>query len=508
MIVSNVIPFAGPAGPEKLENIDAEAAILGAVLIDNRLFDELTLRQADFFEPLHGRLYAKAAQIYASDGTCTAMTLAPHFAGDDALTSIGGRTYLARLTADGQGLLAPQALAAQIRDLAIRRRLRDGLRGVLDDCENLDKPAESLFAAAGEVTAAEDLASHAATFPLLDIAELEAMPPARWLVHETISEEGLSIIYGEPGAGKSFVVLDMALRVSMGLDWHGTRTRQAGVLYIAGEGARGIGKRIAGWRLHHGLDTSQARFALLPVAVQFMEDADLSRLIHTIDEAVRKLDFPIGMIVIDTVSRAIAGVDENGQEAMSSFVRACDRVKDHIGGAVIGVHHSGKDKERGMRGSSVLLGACDAAIRLTKSERIITLACEKQKDAEEFRPLYMELQPVEWTDGNTNEYGDAHTTLVPIRAEKPSDSQLGSDIIARAFGMMADAWTEGKPLSSKVQSRDSGRYAPSVFARQLGGDAEAWKTHITAWLETGCIAYEIFDRRTKTYGLRVISPIV
>lgn len=505
--MSNVIPFSH-AGPEKLENIDAEAALIGAVLIDNLLFTELVISQADFYDPLHGRLFTKAAQIYAKDGVCTAMTLAPHFAGDDALTSIGGRTYLARLTADGQGLLAPQALAEQIRDLAIRRRLRDGLRGVLDDCENLDKPALSLFGNAADLIKTDELVQASITFPLLDIAELEAMPPARWLVHETISEEGLSIVYGEPGAGKSFVVLDMALRIALGLDWHGARIRQAGVLYIAGEGARGIGKRVAGWRLHHGLDTSHAHFALLPVAVQFMDDADIAKLLHTIDEAVRKLDFPIGLVVIDTVSRAIAGVDENSQDTMSGFVRACDRVKDHIGGAVIGVHHSGKDKDRGMRGSSVLLGACDAAIRLSKSERLITLACEKQKDAEEFRPLYMELHPVEWTDDNTNEYGDAHTTLVPIRAEKPNHGQLSGDVIAKAFGMMADAWTEGKPLSSKVQSRDSGRYAPMVFTRHLGGEADVWKNHVLAWLETGCIAYEIFDKRTKTYGLRVIDPIV
>ncbi|WP_159975846.1 MULTISPECIES: helicase RepA family protein [unclassified Novosphingobium] len=341
------------------------------------------------------------------------------------------------------------------------------------------------------------------TFQLLNLTELEALPPPKWLVHEVISEDGLTTIYGDPGTGKSFIALDMGLRIALGHDWHGAPTKRVGVLYIAGEGARGIGKRVAGWRMKHGADWDDAPFMLLPVAVQFMEPSERAKLIRTIDEAKRRAGFDIGLVVIDTISRAIAGQDENGQDTMSAFVKACDEVRAHCGGAVLGVHHSGKDKDRGMRGSTVLLGACDATMRLTKDGERITLKCEKQKDAEEFQPVYLRLEQYKWN----SEDGDEVSTLIPLQAAAPEADHLSYEAIDQAFGLLTGAWSEGKALSNKTQTRSDGRYAPSIFTKRLGGSEKAWKEHIEAWLESGHLTLEEYDRRNKKFGLRVISTI-
>ena len=334
--------------------------------------------------------------------------------------------------------------------------------------------------------------------------------PPNWLVTDIIVDDGFSIIYGDPGAGKSFVALDMALRVALGMDWHGIPAKQAGVLYIAGEGARGIGKRVTGWRMHRGLDRLDCPFVLLPVAVQLLDPGERTKLLRTIDEAVRKAGFPIGLIVVDTVSRAIAGQDENGQETMSAFVAACDAIKAHAGGALLGIHHSGKDKDKGMRGSTVLLGACDGVIKLTKSERLVTLAFEKQKDAEEARPFYMQLEKVAWNTGSPDAPGEDYSTLVPVRVARPQDeSETFSRLqIGDAFALLVDGWINGKPLSCKPQTRRDGRFAPAVFARKIGGQEQAWEGFLTAWLETGNVSYEIFDRKAKIFGLRVIDAII
>lgn len=238
-----------------------------------------------------------------------------------------------------------------------------------------------------------------ATFELLDMDALENMPPSSWLIDEMISDHGLTILYGDPGAGKSFIALDMALRLTFGMDWHGTTVKPTGVLYIAGEGARGIGKRVKGWRRHHGLEGADAPFLLLPVAVQLLNAEERTKLIHTINLAKERAGSEIGLVVIDTVSRALAGADENAQNEMSAFVDGCAAVQRHIGGAVIGVHHSGKDKDKGMRGSTVLLGACDSSIRVSKEEQLVTIKTEKQKDAEEASPIYMKMEKVEWASG-------------------------------------------------------------------------------------------------------------
>lgn len=356
-----------------------------------------------------------------------------------------------------------------------------------------------------EPVEAEEAARESADsiFPLLDIDELESMPPPTWLIHDMIAEEGLTVLYGDPGAGKSFVALDMALRVAHGMDWHGTAAKAAGVLYIAGEGARGLGKRVQGWRREHGMMGVEAPFLLLPVAVQLLDDKERAKLIRTLDAAIDKAGFRVGLIVVDTVSRVLAGADENGQEAMSAFVAACDDVRRHAGGAVIGVHHSGKDKDRGMRGSTVLLGACDASLRLTKDEQIVTLKTEKQKDAEEAAPIHLEMKKVSWAQGLEEE----QTTLVPFRSEaslKQKDTgPIGSDQIRRAFGKMADAWASGNPMSHRPETRKDGRYAPHLLRRELGGDADEWAELIQSWLEESCLIFEVSDNKTKRKGLRV-----
>jgi len=356
--------------------------------------------------------------------------------------------------------------------------------------------------------AAEELVRDEAdsVFELLDIGELENMPPPRWLIHDMIAEEGLSIVYGEPGAGKSFITLDMALRVAHGMDWHGIKATPTGVLYIAGEGARGLGKRVKGWRIKHDMAGVEAPFLLLPVAVHMLDPKHRAKLIRTIEAAALRAGFAIGLIVIDTVSRALSGADENGQEAMGTFVAACDEVRQHMGGALIGVHHSGKDKDKGMRGSTVLLGACDASIQLSKSDRIVTLKTEKQKDAEEAAPIYMEMETISWATGLENE----QTTLVPFRSGEPLKlkQEMSDEQINKAFRMLGDAWDAGRPLSHAAQVRAQGRYAPSVLSKALGCSEKLVVEYLTAWLENNCLSVEIVDQHSKAKGIRVINPII
>lgn len=493
--------------PEPLSNIEGEAALLGALLIENAILEQVRQLVAvdDFHEPLHQRLFAAISRRIGKGQAANPVLLAPTFKTDPAIKDLGGASYLMQLTADGSGLLAPAELADQVHDLAVRRRLRDGLREAWNACADLEIPAADIIAHTERTVAGEEEGGTAtAAYATLTIDELEAMPPPAWLVHEAISEDGLSVIYGEPGAGKSFIALDLALRVAMGMDWHGARTKQAGVLYIAAEGARGLGKRITGWKLRHGVSTHGAPFKALPVAVQMLDDDHRAKLIQTVNDVAAELDFTIGLVVVDTVSRSIAGADENKQETMTEFVRGCDEVKQAAGGALLAVHHSGKDKERGMRGSSVLLGAVDAAIRISKSEHIVTFEVEKQKDAEQGKPIYFDLERVAWGPD------EVISTLVPKRTDAHSETDaagISSHQIQQAFVILTDAWTDGRPLSHRPETRKDGRYAPKILHTRLGGEAGAWGLLLTSWLENNCLAFEVFDTRTKQRGLRVLNPL-
>jgi len=340
-------------------------------------------------------------------------------------------------------------------------------------------------------------------FTLLDLDELEALPPPTWLINELIADHGLSIVYGDPGAGKSFIVLDMAMRLAFGMDWHGVEAQRCGVLYIAGEGSRGLGKRVKGWRREHALEGVDAPFLLLPVAVQLLDPQEREKLFRTIDAAMARAGFAVGLVVIDTVSRAIAGQDENGQEAMSLLVGACGDIQNRTGGAVIGVHHSGKDSSRGMRGSTVLLGGCDASLKITKDEngQTVTIEVEKQKDAEEADPFYMTLKKVEWSVG----LGKEESTLVPEKSGRPISEQktISRRQADEIFRLVEAAWANGNPWSAYPQSKRKGRYLIDHIVREYGVTARVAEDHVTGWQSREYMKSEK-SSPNKGAGLRIL----
>ena len=106
-----------------LFNLEAEAALLGALLIDNELIEELSdvVQPDDFYEPLHQRMAAAIWREAAEGRKVTPVTLKPFFENDEAIKALGGTIYLARLTASSEGLLAAREIAEQIAQF---RRLR------------------------------------------------------------------------------------------------------------------------------------------------------------------------------------------------------------------------------------------------------------------------------------------------------------------------------------------------------------------------------------------------
>jgi replicative DNA helicase len=134
-----------PAATQALpHNIEAEAALLGALMIDNRLVEDVQLKlKADhFFEPLHGRIYDAVLRLADKNMIANPVTLKPLFEADEAMKELGGPAYLAQLTGSGAALIGARDFAAQIYDLALLRELvgvgRDMVEQALDTSEEID----------------------------------------------------------------------------------------------------------------------------------------------------------------------------------------------------------------------------------------------------------------------------------------------------------------------------------------------------------------------------------
>lgn len=227
-------------------------------------------------------------------------------------------------------------------------------------------------------------------FETYSIMQIRSLPPVEWMIDGVIPQNSFSVMYGEPGAGKSFLALDMALSVAHNQLWHGRAVWGGAVLYIAGEGVGGLGKRIKAWQAYHGV-LCDAPLFVLPTAVRMREDDEVEKLMRTIDG----LGVDFSCVFIDTVARALLGGDENSATDMGMFVNACDAIKNHTKAAVIGIHHSGKDVARGMRGSTALLGAVDASVRVSRSDNALSMKMEKQKDAEPIEDLAFDMQKIQ-----------------------------------------------------------------------------------------------------------------
>ena len=76
-----LVPPTSPSGPELPHNIEAEAALLGALMIDNRIAEDFQqrLRPDHFFEAVHGRVYDAILRLLDRNMVANPVTLRPMF---------------------------------------------------------------------------------------------------------------------------------------------------------------------------------------------------------------------------------------------------------------------------------------------------------------------------------------------------------------------------------------------------------------------------------------------
>lgn len=106
-------------------NIEAEQALLGALLLNNEIFDRIAaiIEPHHFYDPVHGRIWETAARRIQKNALASPVTLKPFLADDEGLAELGGTDYLARLAGAAISIIAARDYAQTIRDLAMRRDL-------------------------------------------------------------------------------------------------------------------------------------------------------------------------------------------------------------------------------------------------------------------------------------------------------------------------------------------------------------------------------------------------
>lgn len=172
---------------------------------------------------------------------------------------------------------------------------------------------------------------------LMTTEQIRTLPPPAPLIdgYLYLYLDSLAVLYGSSGVGKTHVTVDMAMSITSQDWWFGRRVTRGVVLYVVAEGASGIGIR--------------------------------------------------------------TDADENSARDVGQAIAHLDMIRKAAGSCVLVVHHSGKDKSAGARGSTALKGALNTELEVVGGEGQLTLRNPKQKDAPEQPPLHLMLQPVPGT---------------------------------------------------------------------------------------------------------------
>ncbi|MBR9970219.1 replicative DNA helicase [Magnetospirillum sulfuroxidans] len=106
-------------------NYEAEQALLGAILLNNRTFERVSeyLRPEHFADPTHGRVFAACAKLIERGQIANPVTLTTYFQHDGGLEELGGTPYLAQLANAVVSIIDAEDYAKLIHDLHLRREL-------------------------------------------------------------------------------------------------------------------------------------------------------------------------------------------------------------------------------------------------------------------------------------------------------------------------------------------------------------------------------------------------
>jgi hypothetical protein len=239
-----------------------------------------------------------------------------------------------------------------------------------------------------------------ARFAALGAADVMARPDPTWSVYRHLAVGQVSVWYGRPGSTKTFELVDLSGSSATGLRWldkhevlHGT------VVYISAEGVGGMAKRLRAWVRRRGATLERLHF--IEQAPSLVDPADVDLLIAQI----HALPGDVQLVVLDPLNFCLGDGDENSAGDMGKAMASLQRIARTLACHVAVAHHANRGGSE-ERGSSAIRAAADTMIQVTNDDGVIKLECTKQRDAEQFAPIYLRLVVVAEDDSCVVEPAD------------------------------------------------------------------------------------------------------
>lgn len=245
--------------------------------------------------------------------------------------------------------------------------------------------------------------------------DIDALSDIEYLIKDILQKGSVSMLYGPSGTGKTFNALNIAYCIAHGVHWFGHEVRQGKVWYINTEGGHGLKPRIAAWRKEYRRGkTSNIEFITWPVHLK----EHSQELLDTIEDAEKRPS----LLVIDNYSMCATGTNQNDQMEVTRTLMVLHEIAQTYGCHCLLVHHSNWTGK--VNGSAAFRNHVDTMIDLSKpsKESPILLKCEKQRDAEGFLDIHLELKIVSpYAHPVTGEF---ITSCVVVQSDQPMQEEL------------------------------------------------------------------------------------
>ena len=295
---------------------------------------------------------------------------------------------------------------------------------------------------------------------------------------------------------------DLGFHIAADRSWRGRRVNGGAVLYLAAEGGNGIANRFVA--LRETTKILNVPLALRRAGVDLLRsNADVQHIINLAQEIEKRA--PLALIVVDTLSRAMAGGDENSAVDMTSFIRNIDRIRQATGAAMLivhhwertrpaapaGIRHSGRRQTPKLRSWWTMPATAPLRLKsnaITLGARYSTLRCGRSKIG-------------------TDPDGEPVTTCLVETLDAPpaGDGTPPRTTCLEMLRVIDKAWQENNPLSMSPQTKATRRYAPRLLADKFRQPQQAVNRLLAAWIDNEIVTSEVADRKTKRGGLRVLK---
>jgi hypothetical protein len=283
----------------------------------------------------------------------------------------------------------------------------------------------------------------------------EDAPPLRWwgveeylsaprpvpLVRDMLYRDSLARIFGEPGCGKSFLALDIALCMATGRSFDGHPLERERVVYVMAEGQAVNGDRTEAWMSRNGVDSEDLRdwFFVVPDAVMLTETAAAPFI-------AKVAEVQPALVVLDTKNAMMVG-EENSATDFAALRRVMDRIRKAADCCVVLIDHTGYEASRA-RGSSAGTAAMDTEIRVRKDTEkppMVTAEVTRDKAAESGTVWAWHLIP-----------------------ESPAAVLMPTDVPDETNDALPDWMTDTEPLPLEIERYEgSGQSAVPTLARYM-----------------------------------------